>query len=68
MSGTQLGVSVAGLGLGLGGTAALVGNILAAAVSPLDRLLGTVLATLGLGLGQADVWVTGEGDGAVLVN
>ncbi len=70
MSGTTLNVSILGLGLGLPGpTMTLVGSILAAAVTPLDTLLSQVLQTLGVGLGQADVWVTGlRCDGAVLVN
>lgn len=65
----QLNVSVLGLGLGLpSGVTGLVSGILANAVSPVDQLLSSVLATLGVGLGQADVWVTGvRCDGAVLV-
>jgi uncharacterized membrane protein len=40
-------------------------NLLASDTAALDQ----VLATLGVGIGQADVWVTGiRCDGAVLVN
>jgi uncharacterized membrane protein len=71
LTGTQLGVSVAGLGIGLGtgATSSLVAGILTSATSPLDQMISTVLNTMGVGLGQADVWVTGlRCDGAVLVN
>jgi uncharacterized membrane protein len=35
----------------------------------IDQLLANILATVGVGLGQATVWVTGiRCDGAVLVN
>jgi uncharacterized membrane protein len=58
--------------LGLGVPQALTGQvagILAGATAPIDRLLADVLASLGVGLGQADVWVPGiRCDGAVLVN
>jgi len=60
------------LGLGLGVPQALTGQvaaILGGATAPIDRLLADVLASLGVGLGQADVWVPGiRCDGAVLVN
>jgi uncharacterized membrane protein len=66
----QLNASI--LGLGLGVPQALTGQvagILAGATAPIDRLLADVLASLGVGLGQADVWVPGiRCDGAVLVN
>jgi uncharacterized membrane protein len=66
----QLNVKILGLGLGL--PQALTGQvaeILAGATAPIDRLLAGVLASLGVGLGQADVWVPGiRCDGAVLVN
>lgn len=70
MNNTTLNVSILGLGLGLPGpTMALVGSILAAAVTPLDTVLSQVLQTLGVGLGQGTVWVTGlRCDGGVLVN
>jgi uncharacterized membrane protein len=65
----QLNVNLLGLGLGLpSAVTGTVSGILANAVSPVDQLLSSVLATLGVGLGQADVWVTGiRCDGAVLV-
>ena len=41
----------------------------AGATGSIDQLLAQVLATLGVGIGQADVWVTGvRCDRAVLVN
>jgi uncharacterized membrane protein len=44
---------------------ALLGNV----ATPVDTILANVLATLGVGLGQADVWMLGiRCDGAVLVN
>jgi len=67
---TQLDVSLLGINLLLPDTTTpLLRTILTQAATPLDQLLGTVLATLGVGLGQADVWFTGlRCDGAVLVN
>jgi len=60
---------VIGLGLPIPGLAGTVAGVLAKATPALDDLLGGVLATLGVGLGQADVWVTGlRCDGAVLVD
>ncbi len=42
---------------------------LGAVTVPLDQVLASILATLGIGLGQADVWVEGiRCDGAVLVD
>lgn len=62
-------VTVIGLGIPIPGLGALVGGILSAATGSLDQLLAGVLSSLGVGLGQADVWVTGiRCDGAVLVN
>jgi uncharacterized membrane protein len=64
-----LNVQVGPLGLPVPGLGATVANLLAGATSPIDQLLATVLATLGVGIGQADVWVTGiRCDGGVLVN
>jgi len=67
---TQLDVSLLGINALLPDTTTpLLRTILAKAVAPLDQLLGRVLGTLGISLGQADVWVTGlRCDGAVLVN
>lgn len=60
---------VIGLGLPIPGLAGTVAAVLGAATPALDQLLGSVLAALGVGLGQADVWVLGlRCDGAVLVN
>jgi uncharacterized membrane protein len=62
-------VNVGPLGVPVPGIGATVANLLASDTSSIDQLLSTVLATLGVGVGQADVWVTGiRCDGAVLVN
>jgi uncharacterized membrane protein len=65
-----LNASIAGLSVGLPQPLLqTLSGILATATTPVDQLLSGVLTTLGLGLGQADVWVTGiRCDGAVLVN
>lgn len=61
----QLGV----LGIQLPGVGAGVLSILNGATAPVDQVVASTLNTLGIGLGQADVWVTGiRCDGAVLVN
>lgn len=66
----QLTATAAGLGLGLPtGLTQTVGQTLAAATSPIDQLLTSILQTLGVELGQADTWVSGVSCGsAVLVN
>lgn len=65
----QLGVQLGPLGLPIPGIGALVASIIGGATGSIDTLLNSVLQTLGIGLGQADVWVTGiRCDGAVLVN
>jgi uncharacterized membrane protein len=65
---TQIDVNILGLGLGLGGLSSLVSTTLSAATPAIDQVLNTVLQTLGIGLGQADVWMLGiRCDGAVLV-
>ncbi|MGH6642176.1 MAG: hypothetical protein ACRED3_05700, partial [Bradyrhizobium sp.] len=65
----SLSVNVAGLGLPVPGLGPTVTGILSGATSSIDQLLASVLATLGVGIGQADVWVLGiRCDGAVLVN
>jgi len=64
-----LNVNVGPLGIPLPGIGSSVANLLASDTSSIDQLLASVLATLGVGIGQADVWVTGiRCDGAVLVN
>jgi uncharacterized membrane protein len=64
-----LNVSLGPFGLPIPGLASAVSGILAGATSSIDQLLVTVLAMLGVGIGQADVWVSGiRCDGAVLVN
>jgi len=57
----SLNVSVLGLGLGLGqaGVTSALGQILGAAAAPLDSVLNTVLELVGVGLGEADVRVSG---------
>lgn len=65
----SLTVQVAGLGLPIPGIGATVAGIIGGATAPIDQLLASTLAALGVGLGQADVWVSGiRCDGAVLVN
>jgi uncharacterized membrane protein len=66
----DLSVSLGGLTLPLPGeTGALVQGIATAAGPSIDTLVGNVLAALGIGLGQADVWTSGRRcGGAVLVN
>ncbi len=64
----NLSLSIDGLSL-LPGLGPLVTGILSGATGSIDQLLASTLNTLGIGLGQADVWVTGiRCDGAVLVN
>lgn len=61
-----LGILIPGLGSLLGG---LVTTLLSGVTGVVDQLLASVLATLGVNIGQADVWVNGiRCDGAVLVN
>ena len=65
----SLGISVGPLSLL---TPAILGPAIRAALTPVagivDGLLNTVLKTLGIGLGEADVWVNGvRCDGAALV-
>ena len=64
----ELRVEALGLGLGLPGLDGLVSGIISGAATPLDQILNGVLGTLGIGLGQADSWVSGvRCGGAVLV-
>lgn len=65
----SLNVNIIGLGLPIPGLGSTVAGILSGATGSVDQLLASVLQTLGVGIGQADVWVTGvRCDGAVLVN
>ncbi|MFT4120921.1 pilus assembly protein TadG-related protein [Bradyrhizobium sp.] len=65
----DLSLSVNGVGLPIPGLTSVVSGILSGATGPIDQLIVTVLSTLGVGVGQADVWVSGiRCDGAVLVN
>jgi uncharacterized membrane protein len=65
----SLTVNVGPLGLPIPGLGSTVAGIIGGATSSVDQLLASVLATLGVGIGQADVWVSGvRCDGAVLVN
>lgn len=70
VDGLALDVEILGLGLGLPGATvrSTVSGALAAAAPAVDGVLDAALRTLGIGLGQADVWVTGARcDRAVLV-
>lgn len=65
----ELKVEPLGLGLPLPGLGDLVKGVVAGAATPIDQLLGSALGTLGIGLGQADSWVSGvRCGGSVLVN
>lgn len=65
----SLSVQLGPLALPIPGLGAQVASIISGATGSIDMLLNTVLQTLGVGLGQADVWVAGiRCDGAVLVN
>jgi uncharacterized membrane protein len=62
-------INVGPLGLPIPGLGGTVTGIIGGATASVDQVLASVLATLGIGLGQADVWVSGvRCDGAVLVN
>ncbi len=66
----DLDVDLLGLGLGLPGPVkATVTGIISTATPSIDKLLSSILSTLGIGLGEADVWGLGlRCDGAVLVH
>jgi uncharacterized membrane protein len=65
----SLTINVGPLGLPIPGLGGLVTGILNGVTSPVDQVLASLLATLGIGLGQVDVWALGiRCDGAVLVN
>lgn len=64
-----LAIQLGPLALPVPGLGPQVTSIISGATGSVDTLLNTVLQTLGVGLGQADVWVAGiRCDGAVLVN
>ena len=64
-----LAIQLGPLALPIPGLGSQVTSIISGATGSIDTLLNTVLQTLGVGLGQADVWVAGiRCDGAVLVN
>ena len=69
LSDLSLSVQLGPLALPIPGLGPQVVSIISGATGSIDTLLNTVLQTLGVGLGQADVWVAGiRCDGAVLVN
>lgn len=64
----DLRVELLGLGLPLPGLEGAVSGVIAGAAAPLDQVLTSLLNTLGIGLGQADSWVSGvRCGGAVLI-
>ncbi|WGR93793.1 pilus assembly protein TadG-related protein [Bradyrhizobium sp. ISRA443] len=64
-----LNVNVGPLALPIPGLGATVAGILNGATSPVDQVLASALATLGVSIGQTNLWVMGiRCDGAVLVN
>lgn len=65
---TTLGVNAFGFGLSAPLISSGVRSVLVASTTPIDQLLSSTLQTLGVGLGQADVWMSGiRCDGGVLV-
>jgi uncharacterized membrane protein len=65
----DLSLSVNGVGVPIPGLTSAVSGVLSGSTSSIDQLVASVLSTLGVGVGQADVWVSGvRCDGAVLVN
>jgi uncharacterized membrane protein len=65
---SDLELTVAGVPLGGAIVSSAVLTALSTATTPIDKALSSVLNTLGIGLGQADVWVPNiRCDGAVLV-
>ncbi|CAD5296446.1 Uncharacterized membrane protein [Bosea sp. 62] len=64
----NLRVELLGLGLPIPGLDGAVSGVIAGAAAPLDQVLTSLLNTLGIGLGQADSWVSGvRCGGAVLI-
>jgi len=68
VSDLDLRVELLGLGLPIPGLGGAVSGVIAGAATPLDQVLTSLLSTLGIGLGQADSWVSGvRCGGAVLI-
>ncbi|KRE24231.1 hypothetical protein ASE66_03015 [Bosea sp. Root483D1] len=68
VSDLDLRVELLGLGLPIPGLGGAVSGVIAGAAAPLDQVLTSLLNTLGVGLGQADSWVSGvRCGGAVLI-
>jgi uncharacterized membrane protein len=64
----ELEVVPLGIGLPIPGIGGAVSGVIAGATAPLDQVLTSLLNTLGIGLGQADSWVSGvRCGGAVLI-
>ena len=64
----DIGVNAVGLGIVLPGQKKLLTDALSAVSAPLDGVINSLLGFLGIGLGEADVWVDGvRCDDAVLV-
>jgi len=64
----ELEVAPLGIGLPIPGIGGAVSGVIAGATAPLDQVLTSLLNTLGIGLGQADSWVSGvRCGGAVLI-
>jgi uncharacterized membrane protein len=64
-----LNVNVGPLGLPIPGLGSTVTGIIGGATGSVDQVIASVLATLGVAVGQATVWVSSiRCDGAVLVN
>jgi len=69
VSDLQLEANVIGLPLGVPGQLTALRTTLSAVTVPLDKALATILSFLGVGLGEADVWMNGlRCDRAVLVH
>ena len=66
---TSLDVQALGLSIGVGAVGSLVESLLAPVGPAVDPILMSLLDQLGVGIGEADVWVNGvRCDGSVLVN
>ena len=65
----SLNVNVVGLGIAIPGLGSTVAGLIGGATSSVDQVIAQVLATLGVQVGSATVWVSSiRCDGAVLVN